>query len=225
MQLNRLLPEPGPVTAETLFDDIDFAAMAPPGRPYVVINMVASVDGRATYEGRTEGLSSDADRAVFHALRTSVEAVMVGTATVREESYGRMVRRPELQACRRARGLHPEPYALIVSRSGDFPEEAPLFSDPEARVIRSISATPGEALRRAREEQGIRSVLCEGGPTLNAAMLAEGVFDELFLTIAPTLVGDDDPLTIFGGGGPAPLELKWVLEESGSLFLRYARAG
>jgi 5-amino-6-(5-phosphoribosylamino)uracil reductase len=184
-----------------------------------------SADGRAALDGRTKELSSGADRAVFHALRTAVDAVMVGTATVREERYGRLVRTPENRERRCARGLEPEPFALVVSRSGDFPEEAPLLSDPEARVIRAVAGTPGEALRRAREEHGIRSVLCEGGPTLNAAMLAEGVFDELFLTVAPVLVGGEDPLTIVAGGaGPAPLELTWVLEEGGTLFLRYAAA-
>jgi 5-amino-6-(5-phosphoribosylamino)uracil reductase len=226
VELNRLHPSPGTVVAEHLFDDVDFAAMAPPGRPYVVINMVASADGRAALGGRTKELSSGADRAVFHALRASVQAVMVGTGTVREEQYGRIVPKPENQERRRARGLDPEPLALVVSRSGRFPEDAPLMTDPGARVLRCTSGSPGEVLRRAREEHGVRSVLCEGGPTLNAAMLAEGVFDELFLTIAPVLVGGEDPLTIIAGGdGPTPLELTWVLEEGGTLFLRYARAG
>ena len=192
-------------------EELDLGADAPPDRPYLVINMAASADGRATVHGRTKDLSSPADKEGFFALRRAVDAVLVGTGTLREERYGPILR-----------GEAEQPLCIVCSRTGDFPTDVPLFS--EGRVMTHVG-TPGEGLRRAQEEHGVRSVLCEGGPTLNAAMLAEGVFDELFLTVAPTLVGDDDPLTIFGGGGPAPLELKWVLEEGGSLFLRYARAG
>ena len=223
--LRRLLPEPGEVDADALFADVDFAALAPPDRPYVVVNMIASADGRAALGGRTARLGNDADRAVFHALRASVDAVMVGTGTLRAERYGRMVRDEHRREIRRARGLDPEPLALVCSRSGDFPTDIPLFTDPEARVVTYTGGSPSEALRRAHDEHGVRSVLCEGGPTLNAAMLAEGVFDELFLTVAPLLAGGAEPLTILAAGDPAPLELRWALEGDGALFLRYAVAG
>jgi riboflavin biosynthesis pyrimidine reductase len=231
--LRRLDPDSAPVSALDAFADVDFNELAPPDRPYLVVNMVASADGHATVEGRTEGLSGEADRDVFHTLRTMVDAVMVGTGTLRAERYGRMARSPERQAQRRARGLHPEPYALVCSRRGDFPDDIPLFTDPEARLLtydHEDAALPSRALRRAREEHGVRSVLCEGGPTLNAALLAEGVVDELFLTISPLLANGPAPLTIVeaaGPGEPVPLELVWVLEGDGMLFLRYAvaRAG
>ena len=226
--LHRLHPTPGTVDAQHVFDEVDFAALAPPGRPYVVVNMVASADGRAALDGRTKELSSPADRLVFHALRASVDAVMVGTGTVREENYGRMVPKQENRDRRVARGLEPEPLAIVLSRSGDFPEDTKLFNDPGARVFRAVTASPAEAIRRAHEEHGVRSVLCEGGPTINGAVLDDGVLDELFLTLSPAMVAGEDPLTIVrGGAGPAPLELRWVLEESGTLFLRYAvaRAG
>jgi riboflavin biosynthesis pyrimidine reductase len=224
MKLRRLIPEAGEVEAEHLFDDVDFAALAPDGRPYVVVNMVESVDGRAAFEGKTERLSGDADRAVFHALRTAVDAIMVGTGTLRAERYGRMVRNEARQEIRRARGLEPEPLSIVVSRTGDFPTDIPLFDDPDARVATYTTSSPAEALARAYEEHGVRSVLCEGGPTLNAAMLAEGVLDELYVTVAPLLAGGAAPLTILTEGHPTPLELKWVLEGGGELFLRYALA-
>jgi riboflavin biosynthesis pyrimidine reductase len=68
-------------------------------------------------------------------------------------------------------------------------------------------------------------VLCEGGPTLNGALLGEGVVDELFLTISPLLADRPAPLTIVEAAGldePVSLELVWVLEAEGMLFLRYA---
>ena len=231
MSLRRLHPEPASFdTAAELLADADLAALAPADRPYVVLNMVASVDGRATYEGRSGPLGGPADKDMFHTLRTLVEAVMVGTGTLRAERYGRMVRDPARQEQRRARGLDPEPYAIVCSRDGSFPEDIPLFTDPEARLLTYTDASPGHVLRRAREEHGIRSVLCEGGPTLNGALLAEGVVDELFLTVAPLIAGGPDPLTIVEGSGPetaVPLELVWLLEGDGMLFCRYAvaRAG
>ncbi len=227
--MRRLHPDPADVDASALFDAVDFAALAPPDRPYLVINMVASVDGRAALDGRSAPLGGPADREVFFELRASVDAVLAGTGTLRAEGYGRLVRKPERIAQRVARGLEPEPVALILSRGGDVPTEIPLLQDPEARplVLTGADAEPAAALRRVRSEHGVRSVLCEGGPALNAGLLAAGVVDELFLTVSPLLAATADPLTIVGDAGlaePAGLELVWLLEADGMLFLRYAVA-
>lgn len=225
--LRRLLPQPGEVEAERLFDEVDFGALAPADRPYVAVNMVASADGRATLGGRSGGLGNDADRAVFHALRTAFDAVMVGTGTLRAERYGRLVRDERRRAIRRARGLEPEPLAIVCSRSGDFPRDVPLFTDAEARVLAHTGPSPLEALRRARAEHGVRSVLCEGGPTLNAGLLRAGLVDELFLSVAPKLAGGAEAPTIVAGTAlpePAELELVWMLERHGELFTRWRLA-
>jgi riboflavin biosynthesis pyrimidine reductase len=229
MELQRLFPAPGRTTADALLAGLDLGALAPSGRPYVVANMVASVDGRAAVDGRSGPLGGEADKAMFFALRASVDAVLAGTGTLRAEQYSRLVRRPERRAAREARGLRPDPLALVLSRSGDVPEGVPMLDDPEQpRVVYTgEDAEPVRALRRVREEHGVRSLLCEGGPALNAGLLAAGVLDELFLTVAPQLVGGADPLTILSGDAAAPLELVWALEGGGELFLRYAvaRAG
>ena len=69
----------------------------------------------------------------------------------------------------------------------------------------------------------MRTVLCEGGPQLNAGLLRAGVVDELFLTISPLLAAGDDPMTIVEGeaGTHVGLELVSVLEADSMLFLRY----
>ena len=72
--------------------------------------------------------------------------------------------------------------------------------------------------------RGVRALLSEGGPTLHGALLAAGVVDELFLTIAPLITGDADAPTIVEGGRlpqPAALELLWVVRVGSELFLRY----
>jgi riboflavin biosynthesis pyrimidine reductase len=244
----RLLPEPAEVGVEDLLGALDFGARAPEQRPYTFVNFVASADGRATYAGRSGALGDDGDHAMFHGLRESADAVMAGTVTLRTERYGRILGRAERRERRVARGQSPEPLLCIVTRSGDVPTEIPLFAEPEARiVIFSASAVqlgspaaqvemvrldPAEltlttALRRLRADFGVRTLLCEGGPTLFGALLRERIVDELFLTLAPKLGG--------GGNGPAVtsgpelpglqlLRIEWLLERHDSLYLRYRLA-
>jgi len=82
-----------------------------------------------------------------------------------------------------------------------------------------------ELLRSLREE-GVRAVICEGGPTLYGSLQAAGLVDELFLTIAPKLIGGGAPHILEGAlADVAPLELVWLLEHEGELFARYRQAG
>ena len=78
------------------------------------------------------------------------------------------------------------------------------------------------ALLRSLREEGVRALLCEGGPTLHGALQALGLVDELFLTIAPKLTGGGAPRILEGDlPAPADLELAWLLEEEDELFARY----
>lgn len=94
-------------------------------------------------------------------------------------------------------------------------------------VVESHSGEPadlGELLRSLREE-GVRAVMCEGGPTLHGSLQAEGLVDELFLTIAPKLSGGEGPRILEGALSAAvEMELAWLLEEDGELFARYRRS-
>jgi riboflavin biosynthesis pyrimidine reductase len=89
-------------------------------------------------------------------------------------------------------------------------------SGPEGRVDLP-------ALLRTLREEGVRALLCEGGPTLHGALQAAGLVDDLFLTIAPKLAGGVAPRILEGDlPGVEPLELAWLLEEDGELFARYS---
>jgi len=80
------------------------------------------------------------------------------------------------------------------------------------------------ALLRSLHEEGVRALLCEGGPTLHGSLQAAGLVDELFLTIAPKLAGGGAPRILEGDlTAVTPLELAWLLEEDGELFARYRR--
>ncbi len=254
MRLRRLVPGPDPLTAGEAMAGLGLGDLAPPERPYLVLNMVATLDGKAALGGRTAGIGGPADRELFHHLRTQADAVMAGAVTLRAERYGRIVRHPALREKRAREGLETDPLACVVSASLDGLAELPLLAVPEQRVavltgasgelpprearveyVRAgrAEADGGEvdlrvALGRLRAEWGVRSVLCEGGPTLNAGLLRAGLVDELFLSLAPKLAGGADALTIVAGAqlpGLPELELVWLLERHGELFLRLRLGG
>ena len=206
--------------------------------------MISTSDGRATLDGRTARISSETDRALFHSLRTQVDAVMVGTGTIAIERYGPLARRPEVRRHRAALGLPEAPLCVTMSRSMELPVDAPLFQDPGTHVVvltnsdrepppsrcrLTIERLPGEdldlvaAAATLRGRHGVRAMLLEGGPTVLAAMVNAGLVDELFLSISPLLVGGDEPSLLegFALDPPRRLGLVSVLEEESYLFLRY----
>jgi len=210
--------------------------------------MVASADGRATLGGRTEAISSDRDRELFHSLRAQVDAVMVGTGTIAIERYGPLARRPEVRQRRATLGLPETPLCVTASHSMELPVETPLFEDPESQVIvltnsdrepppckcrLTVERLLGEDLDLVaaavmlRERHGIRAMLLEGGPTLLASMLNAGLVDELFLSASPLLVGGDEPSLLEGSALDQPLKMALVsvLEEESFLYLRYRLVG
>jgi riboflavin biosynthesis pyrimidine reductase len=241
----RLFPEPAEISAPDALATLRAHERAPADRPLVLVDMVTSLDGRATVEGRSKFLGSDADTEILVELRTLADAVLVGPATVRAESYGDLAGTEERRARRRAAGRAERPPAVLITRSGSIPWEAGLFAapaqpvliysgvalEPPASVVAPVTVhrldepTPAAALAHLRAEHSVRVVLCEGGPKLLHSLLADGLVDELFLTVVPALVGDDaQPRIVSGGpfaGGPVGFELRWILRCGGELFLRY----
>jgi riboflavin biosynthesis pyrimidine reductase len=132
--------------------------------------------------------------------------------------------------------------AVLISRRLDLPWEAGLFAAPSqpvliytesdasppavaapVEVVRLEALDPAAVMADLRR-RGVRSLLCEGGPTLNRLLLATGLVDELFLTVAPLVSGDDREPAIVAGGAltpPAAAALEWVLRHGDELFLRY----
>ena len=175
---------------------------------------------------------------------------MVGAGTVRTERYGRIIREEWRRRLRRERGRDEEALACVVSGRMALPADLPLLADPLARVA-IITASQASltgalaqleyvraerhglldlprALAELHERFEVRSLLCEGGPHLNAHLLAAGLVDELLLTLSPKLAGGDpmsgESLRIIAGpelDAPVALQLRAVLEHGSQLFLRY----
>jgi riboflavin biosynthesis pyrimidine reductase len=216
-----------------------------PREHWLRANMVASADGAAFLDGRSGGLSSAADRRLFGLLRALADVVLVGAGTARTEKYKPARRRPELAPLRAGRAATP-PIAL-VSRGLDLDLAAPLFTQapPDARtIVITCDASPVE--RRAvtakvahvivagdvavdlglalafLRDRGLGRVLCEGGPMLLSHLAADGLANELCLTISPLLAGPGPSRITAGAPFPArQLALVHVLRAEGALFCRY----
>jgi riboflavin biosynthesis pyrimidine reductase len=215
----------------------------PGDRPFVCLNMIATADGRATIKGRAGHIANRADYELFHATRARMDGVLVGAETIRVESYGRTINNPEARARREREGMPADAVTVVASRRVSLPAEVGLLKAPENTVIvltpsddgelpAGVAATvrylrepdPADGLRRLRAEYGIRSLVCEGGPNLNATLLPAGLIDELHLVYAPKLAGGKDPLTILGGDTldpPIDLDLVTLHESGGYLYARY----
>jgi riboflavin-specific deaminase-like protein len=238
----ELYPERRDTSPELLASGLRLGERASAERPYLALNMVSTLDGKATIEWRTKGLSTELDRRLFHQLRTQVDAVMVGAGTARTERYGRLAKSEELREKRVSEGLAPEPLAIVASARLNLPADLPLLQEPEQEVLIATGSDadlPGTAamvhyvrtgddlpllMAKLREDHGVRSILCEGGPTLNFHLLAAGLVDELFLTLNPKLAGGAAALTIVAGRDlvePTDLELVSVAEGGGDLFTRW----
>jgi riboflavin-specific deaminase-like protein len=217
--------------------------------------MVASLDGKATVDGKAGFVGSPIDRVIMRTLRAYADAVMIGAGTLRAEKLTLTV--PEkLARVREARGLEPQPLAVVATGSGDIPLETNLIgaspdnllvlASPEIPKKRlaalsshaSVEVVPGEdrgprldlssALETLKKRYAVDVLLVEGGPVLNHALIRVGFADELFLTLAPKLLGGTRPeaLTILEGPPMPPRKVKPEMVSAhlsgDELFLRYA---
>lgn len=239
--MRRLLPPPiADVTAYDAYRPAD------PHAPLLRLDMVASVDGAVTRaDGRSGGLGGPGDLAVFAALRALADGVLVGAGTVRAEGYGPHRLHPDLAARRRADGRTEPAAIVVVSRSLALDYDAPLFTEAQTpTVVLTCAAAPAERRAAAaaagrvvvagdaevdlvagvaalRDELGLVSLVCEGGPALNAALLEAGLVDELCVTVAPWLVAGGHGRLAGELAADRRLELLQVCEQDGELYLRY----
>ena len=246
--MQRLLPGCAPTTVDEEVSRLDLVALARDERPYTITNFALTVDGQATIAGRSGPIGTETDTAMLVALRTRVDAVMIGAGTMRAENYGRVVGDPAKRERREREGLAADPLMVIVSGRLDLPWDAPLFTKPSGPVLICTAAdteppetaTPVEVVRHPdgvdlaalmthlRREHGIRALLSEGGPRLHAQLIEAGLVDELFVTTAAKLGGGDGLGLVYGlPERQRALEIAWLLHEPASdeLFARYRVSG
>ena len=248
-RVDRLWPDP----AADLALDEAFGQLSLPdhtaARPLVGLNMITSVDGRAQLGGTADGLGSRADRRLMRLYRAAYDAVASGAGTLRADDFYSTVP-ADLADRRRAEGRAPQPFALLIAGGGRLPTDRRFFvagDQPRAVAVGSGSQhAAGEPLSGVETwvapteepepewvlaqlaERGVRSLLIEGGPTVNAAFLAARAVDELYWTVGARLVAADAlPMiaSIPSAHEPWPVSLVSMHRAGDELYLHYRVGG
>ncbi|MFI9011988.1 bifunctional diaminohydroxyphosphoribosylaminopyrimidine deaminase/5-amino-6-(5-phosphoribosylamino)uracil reductase RibD [Actinosynnema sp. NPDC053489] len=179
------------------------------GRPHVTWKYAASLDGRvAAGDGTSRWISSEESRAEVHEFRARVDAIVVGTGTVRSDD-------PRLTARRARPGQDGgrQPLRVVVG-TGDLPPGARVLDD-EAETMHLRTHDPDVVLG-ALAARGVVDVLLEGGPTLAGAFTAAGRVDRVLAYLAPKFLGDG-PQALRGAGVSTVTEAVGLVVEQVSM--------
>jgi 2,5-diamino-6-(ribosylamino)-4(3H)-pyrimidinone 5'-phosphate reductase len=209
-------------------------------RPYVLVNVAMSADGKIdSVARRGAAISSPEDKERVDRLRAESDAVLVGGRTLIDEDPKLTVKSPRLRAERRLHGKEENPAKVGIASHADLkPAGDFLTAGPARRLIYTTHKTPARKLKQLEKAGaeiflldgevidlrevmqslyalGIRKLMVEGGGTLIAELIRLGLVDELNAYIAPRLFGGASAPTLADGPGFSPeqapnLELKSV---------------
>lgn len=195
-------------------------------RPFVLMKTAMSADGKigSPRHGAVQ-LSNAQDAAVVDRLRAESDAILVGGTTLIHDDPRLVVRSAALQRERERRGRPPQPAKVAIADVAKISPRSrfltmgtgekiifttfktPVTDLGKLQRVATVYATPGprvdlaEAMRVLGAQHGIRRLLLEGGGTLNAAMLAAGLVDEIRTAIAPVVIGGVQTPTLVDGMG------------------------
>jgi 2,5-diamino-6-(ribosylamino)-4(3H)-pyrimidinone 5'-phosphate reductase len=219
-------------------------------RPHVAVNMAMSLDGKiSTFRREHLTLGTEHDRRLMDELRSRVDAVIVGSGTVKWDGFPILIRYKDLEEKRTARGLSPHPVNITMSRGLDFPTTREFFQHPDTRKIvfttgaaperrvklfsryAEVVVLPGRNLSPRTvlnhlHRRKFKMVLLEGGGALHFAFARDDAVDDIYITLTPRLIGGATaPTTMDGKGflaaGQIPLRLVSTRRVEDELFLKY----
>lgn len=234
----------GPGTAELIAGLADCYAY--PDGLWVRANMVTSLDGAVSVDGRSGGLSGAADRLLFNVLRSLADVVLVGAGTARAERYGLAKPGSMWPQLRQGRPATP-PIAVVTRGIGlDLHSQLILGDDSLPRtIVLTTSKAPADRVATASKTAdvlvagddevtakaaidalaglGHRRILVEGGPTLLGQLISANLVDDLCVTISPLIADGHGPRMIVQHGpvDVTRLALATLIEDDGFLLARY----
>jgi len=193
-----------------------------PSRPFVVATFAMTVDGKTTTRNFTPvDFTSREDKLHLFRQRALADAVLIGHTSLKRDNV-RLGIPSELQKARRKRGQTLAPIRVIVSDKGKIDNRLNIFQSEISPIIifstrrmprkyrqalrekatlhltRAQHVDLAAMLRTLRDKYKVRTVACEGGPTLFRALLERGLVDQLNLTVAPYLFGGANAPTLTG---------------------------
>ena len=209
LRFAQLLPGPGARCGWTSCSPAASPTGRPPDRPYVIVNFVASVDGRAAWPGARAASATTATGDVPRPARAASTRSWPGPATLRAERYGRILGSSRAARARAGGGdWPPSRWPAVLTRSGDLRSRSPCSPNPRpgrrlqrrrrstlggvAPRSRSSSLEPADeltfltALRASARATTASGCCCaRAARRCSARSCASGCVDELFLTLAP----------------------------------------
>jgi len=195
--------------------------------PWLRVNMISTADGAATGpDGRSGGINNPADKRVFDTLRRLCDAVVVGAGTARDEGYGALSK-PLVLVSRsgevppRLRDAPPGSVLMATCSAADQLDETRVLLGDDHVLVLGQHRVDLVGLKSALAERGLTSLLSEGGPQLFRGLLAEGVVDELDLTVVPRLLAGEHPRITDGPPVDLALTPALLLEDGGTLLGRW----
>ena len=194
-------------------------------RPYVVVNVAMSADGKlSTRERRQVKISGQQDFARVDRLKAGCDAVMVGIGTVLADDPSLTVKSDICRQQRRERGADEHPARVVIDSMARIPTDASILHKGTGRRIVAVSTradstrvaalrslatviVAGEnevdlpALMEELGAMGIQRLMVEGGGTVFAGMVTAGLVDEIYMFFGNIIIGGKDAPTLADGTG------------------------
>ena len=213
-------------------------------RPYVILSAAISIDGKIATKAGDSKFSSKQDSIRLHKLRSKVDAILVGKNTVKVDD--------PLLTVRHTKGKNP--IRIILDSKGTLSEKSKILQTsnkiktiivvskkitksnynklskfPVELIVMGESSVNIKSLLRKLSDKKIKTILVEGGGTINWEFIKQNIFDELIVTLSPFLIGGNNAISFVEGKGfgkisKSPnLRLKSVKRLKNHLVLHYAK--
>jgi diaminohydroxyphosphoribosylaminopyrimidine deaminase/5-amino-6-(5-phosphoribosylamino)uracil reductase len=189
------------------------------GNPYVILKTAMTLDGKiATFSGESKWITGEKARRLVHRTRGSVDAVLTGIGTVVADdpqltcrvrgfrNPTRVVIDPSLRISPRARIFDAPPDTIIVTKTRN--DKSRALDKSGIKLIHYKGGLKLDWLMKRLAEMEMMSVLIEGGSTLNAYALNDGIVDKVMFFVAPKIIGGRDAYPSVGGDGELAMTLK-----------------